>query len=341
MASGGWKQAHAAARLAILLSAVAASQVTAASHALAASPVCRQLERELTASRAGGGLGLVRKYDGAIVRQREQLANAHGRASDAGCGFTLFSRNVGQCAAINSSIQRMSANLEDLQSKREKLAGGGSRRDRGRILAALEANRCGEDAAQRRAPLQEAEREGGDTNLLEQLFGGADRESDTTDQPEGPGDERNVRRVLNRTGAPDFPSHGGQFRTSCVRTCDGYFFPMSNSATTSEFERDQKNCESSCPGTEMQVFYSRGMADDSASMTSSVTGRPYRELPTAYLYKRSDMPRPPACGCNAAQNSRSSAAIRQTVCNPSPKRSRQRSPQSRFPCPIPVPTLKR
>jgi hypothetical protein len=108
--------------------------------------------------------------------------------------------------------------------------------------------------------------------------------------------------VLNGPGLPDFPSLGGQFRTACVRTCDGYFFPMSTSATTSDFERDQKNCESSCPGTEMQVFYSRGMADDSALMTSSVTGRPYRELATAYLYKRSDMPRPPACGCNASQN---------------------------------------
>ena len=37
-------------------------------------------------------------------------------------------------------------------------------------------------------------------------------------------------------------------------------------------------------------------------MTSSVTGRPYSDLPTAYLYKQSNMPRPPACGCNAAQN---------------------------------------
>ncbi|TIM22383.1 MAG: DUF2865 domain-containing protein, partial [Mesorhizobium sp.] len=32
----------------------------------------------------------------------------------------------------------------------------------------------------------------------------------------------------------------------------------------------------------------------------SVTGRPYSELPTAYLYKQPA--RPPACGCNAARN---------------------------------------
>ena len=33
----------------------------------------------------------------------------------------------------------------------------------------------------------------------------------------------------------------------------------------------------------MQVFYSSGMDDDSAKMTSSVTGRPYSAVPTAYL----------------------------------------------------------
>src|SRR5690606_2554090 len=65
------------------------------------------------------------------------------------------------------------------------------------------------------------------------------------------------------------------------------------------FERDQKNCESSCPGAEMQVFYTRGVGDDSANMTSSVTGRPYRELPTAYVYKRPETETSPSCGCNA------------------------------------------
>ena len=135
-----------------------------------------------------------------------------------------------------------------------------------RILAALDANGCRDDAvAPRRAPLQEANREDGNGNLFDQLFGGDSRQLDTLDQPDDPGEERNVRRVLNQPGVPDFPSVGGEFHTTCVRTCDGYFFPMSNAASLGDFERDQKNCESSCPGTEMQVFYSRGMDDDSAT----------------------------------------------------------------------------
>ncbi|AEH88565.1 MULTISPECIES: DUF2865 domain-containing protein [Mesorhizobium] len=307
MTVGGLKQAHAAVLLGLLLSGATITEPQAASR------VCRQLEADLAAASRGGGGGpaMIRKYDAAIERQREQISKARGQANGAGCGFSLFSRNVNQCAGLNATIDRMNANLDSLQAKRAQLAGGGgSRRDRGRILAALDANGCRDDpVAPRREPLREASREDGNANLFEQLFGGDNRQGgrsdqldDTRNQPGDADEERGVSRVLNRPDIPDFPGTGGEFHTTCVRTCDGYFFPMSNAASTSDFERDQKNCESSCPGTEMQVFYSRGMDDDSASMTSSVTGRPYSELPTAYLYKQSNVARPPACGCNAAQN---------------------------------------
>ncbi|TPM36046.1 DUF2865 domain-containing protein [Mesorhizobium sp. B2-3-5] len=299
MTGGGWKQAYAAVLLGLFLSGAAITEPQAASR------VCRQLEADLAAaSRGGGGPAMIRKYDAAIDRQRQQISRARDQASSAGCGFSLFARNINQCAGLNATIERMNANLDSLQAKRAQLAGGGSRHDRGRILAALDANGCRDDAApQRRAPQQDADRgEDDNTNLFDQLFGGDSRQVDTLDQPVDSGEERNIRRVLNLSGTPDFQGTGGEFHTTCVRTCDGYFFPMSNAASASDFERDQKNCESSCPGTEMQVFYSRGMDDDSASMTSSVTGRPYSELPTAYLYKQSNMSRPPACGCNAAQN---------------------------------------
>ncbi|MDG4852162.1 MULTISPECIES: DUF2865 domain-containing protein [unclassified Mesorhizobium] len=290
--------------LAALLAALAASAV-AVTEPHAAPRTCRQLEAELAATRGGGGgPGLIRKYDDAIARQREQLAKARSRAGDANCGFTLFSRNAGQCAAINASIERMNANLDILQAKRERLAGGGTRRDRSRILAALDANGCRDNEVEpHRAPIQEAARNNGGGNLFEQLFGRGDEEIDTLHTPEAlPPDDpsaRNIRRVINQPDGMDQPRMNGEFRTVCVRTCDGYFFPMSNAASVGDFERDQKNCESSCPGTEMQVFYTRGMDDDAGNMTSSATGRPYSELPTAYLYKQANYSRPPQCGCNA------------------------------------------
>ncbi|TIR23879.1 MAG: DUF2865 domain-containing protein [Mesorhizobium sp.] len=325
-----------------LLVALAGSAV-AVTQSQAASRTCRQLEAELAAARGGGGgPGLVRKYDDAITRQREQLAKARGRASDAGCGFTLFSRNVSQCAAINASIERMNANLDTLQAKRERLAAGGTRRDRSRILAALDANNCRDDEiAPRRAPLQEASRDNGGGNLFEQLFGRQDEQLETPDAPDMPDASdvplddpsvRNIRRV-NQPDGMDLPRLGGEFRTMCVRTCDGYFYPMSNAVSVGDFERDQKNCESSCPGTEMQVFYSRGMDDDSGSMTSSVTGQPYSELSTAYLYKQANYSRPPTCGCNAQ-------ADNFTIIGGNPPNPEQSQPESGIAPFIPVPAVK-
>jgi hypothetical protein len=74
---------------------------------------------------------------------------------------------------------------------------------------------------------------------------------------------------------------------------------MSNAASVSDFERDQKNCESSCPGADVQLFYSQGLSEDSARMISVATGRPYIELRTAYLYKNPQASVPQSCGCNA------------------------------------------
>jgi len=335
----GFRLAH----LVALLAALAGSAI-AMTQSQAATRACRQLEAELAATRGGGGgPGIVRKYDDAITRQREQLAKARGRASDANCGFTLFSRNVSQCAAINASIQRMNANLDTLQAKRERLATGGTRRDRSRILAALDANGCRDDEiAPRRAPLREASRDNGGGNLFEQLFGRQDQELETPDAPDMPDSAdvppddpsvRNIRRVINQPDGMDLPRLGGEFRTMCVRTCDGYFFPMSNAASAGDFERDQKNCESSCPGTEMQVFYSRGMDEDSGSMTSSATGQPYSELPTAYLYKQANYTRPPTCGCNAQ-------AGNFTIIGGNPPNPEQSQPDGEVKPFIPVPASK-
>ena len=331
--------------LVALLAALAGSAF-AVTEAQAASRTCRQLEAELAATRGdGGGPGLVRKYDDAIARQREQLAKARGRASDAGCGFTLFSRNVSQCAAINASIERMNANLDTLQAKRERLAAGGTRRDRSRILAALDANNCRDDEiAPRRAPLQEASRDNSGGNLFEQLFGRQDEQLEAPDAPDMPDaadvplddpSVRNIRRVINQPDDMDLPRLGGEFRTMCVRTCDGYFYPMSNAASVGDFERDQKNCESSCPGTEMQVFYSRGMDDDSGSMTSSVTGQPYASLPTAYLYKQANYSRPPSCGCNAQAGNGNF-----TIIGGNPPNPEQSQPEGGVTPFIPVPANK-
>jgi hypothetical protein len=106
--------------------------------------------------------------------------------------------------------------------------------------------------------------------------------------------------VIHRSGE-SFQQYGGEYRTSCVRTCDGYSFPMSSAATIGDFQRDQARCEAACPGADVEMFYERDGSGDLSRMISSVTGTPYAWLPNAFVYKRLDIARAPGCGCGASR----------------------------------------
>lgn len=289
-------------------------------EASAASKVCRKLEAQLVSLSNGGGraTGQSRKYDGAIARQRQQLSIARGRASDLGCGFAVFGRNVRQCAGLNATISRMQDNLATLERTRGTMGGGSSGKSRSRILASLDANGCrgGAEVAQRR-PMEDVGGGKKRPGLIASLFGlrsGAAEEpqlvrreiASLEPEPQVSNEPSNVRRVKRTSEkpaeAPAVAGPAGAFATMCVRTCDGYFFPMSPSSSAQEFDRDQKNCESACPGTEMQVFYRNSKAAEDSDMMSVATGRPYAEMSTAYRYKEGPDARPATCGCNVAKN---------------------------------------
>lgn len=277
--------------------ALAALCLSAANgRAEAASHACQRLEAQLAAAGNGGGPALIRKYDDAIFRQEEQIARGRDRMRRAGCGFSVSGRNLSQCAGLSAAMDRMTANLDMLERKRARLAAGaGSRRERARIMAALDANGCNDEPV---AAPDEALRGADD------LPAGRPRDPEEADIfPDGRRDEGRYEQRASgiiKLAPPRPDPNAERFRTMCVRSCDGYFFPMSNAATLSDFERDGKNCRSACPGTEMQVFYTPGLGDDAGGMISAANGRPYRELGTAYLYKRAGIPRPPGCGCNTA-----------------------------------------
>ena len=134
-------------RLAAFAAGVAALVALLAVPADARARICRTLEAELASAGSGGGGGgssQFKKYDRAVGIQRDQLSTARSRARRAGCGFTFLNVGPSMCAPLNAQIERMERNLDALQRKRTALSGGdgSSRRDRTRILAALDANNC-------------------------------------------------------------------------------------------------------------------------------------------------------------------------------------------------------
>ena len=43
---------------------------------------------------------------------------------------------------------------------------------------------------------------------------------------------------------------GGTFRTICVRTCDGFYFPISYATSPDRFRDDEQTCQRMCPAAE-------------------------------------------------------------------------------------------
>lgn len=255
--------------------------------ASAASRVCRQLEAELS----GGGRTSTqaRKNDAAIAKQRAQLQAAKRQARASGCGFRLFGGSSSSCAAINAKIEGLERSVASLQRKQQGPASG---RSRAQIMAALRANGCrGEQTTT-----------GGPRGLLERIFGGAARQRELVDDAPPAQQPDTARRTpANAAVGSRFSAPPGRYRTLCVRICDGYHFPLSRSSRPSDFARDEANCQTSCPGTETHIYYTRpdGEAD---TMVSATSGRAYTELPAAWLYKRIGVPTPEGCTCTARKS---------------------------------------
>ena len=81
-------------------------------------------------------------------------------------------------------------------------------------------------------------------------------------------------------GAPS-----GTYRTVCVRTCDGYYFPISYSTVPSRFADDQRTCQRLCPAAEAMLYTYRNPGED-MEQAVSVNGAPYTALPNAFRYRK-------------------------------------------------------
>ena len=271
--------------LTILLVLAAAAS---AGPALAESDICMRLEARLMAldSRSAGGGDTYRTHDKSIRKQRDDLDRATTEARRSGCMGSFFRRLKANasCGPIVASIDRMRANLNRLtaardNASRDPFAGG---RERSELVGALAANRCGEHYEAYDRP---ARRDG----LFATLFGG---------------------RLFRERGwgGNDDASNFGTYRTLCVRTCDGYYFPISFSTVRSRFAADEQSCQSMCPGTDVALYIHHNPGQESEAMIS-LAGEPYTALPTAFRYRKEY---DPACACGRIATSLLSSPIAMT-----------------------------
>jgi hypothetical protein len=92
-------------------------------------------------------------------------------------------------------------------------------------------------------------------------------------------------------GAPS-----GTYRTVCVRSCDGAYFPISFATVPGRFADDEKTCRALCPATEANLYSYRNPGEDMNAAVSTA-GQPYTSLANAFKFRTEFNP---TCSCKAA-----------------------------------------
>src|SRR5712672_3464221 len=168
----------------------------------------------------------------------------------------------------------MRANLEQITTSLERLRGGfgGAERDSQRrsVLAALAQNNCGP---------QYANAARGPGSFLESLFG---NNNNNNSNPMTPG--------------VDLGPQSGTYRTVCVRTCDGFYFPISFATVPARFPDDERTCKNLCPAAEATLYSYRNPGED-MNQAVSINGQAYSSSPNAFRYRQEFNP---SCACKAA-----------------------------------------
>ena len=264
----------------VAVSALLSGTVALAQQPAPKSPACTRLEAQLVSLDRGNAdpqrADQIRRAEDAVNRQQFEVDKLVAQSRRLGCGnsgfFSIFTNPPRECGPLSRQIDQQRSTLERMQNGLEQLHGGTAERaaQRQSLLVALADNNCG--SQYRSAAL--AGQQGG---FFDRLFGGNGGGNGGSGQ---------------LSPAPTGPM-GNTYRTICVRTCDGYYFPISFSTTPDHFRQDEQTCQHMCPAAETQLYTYHNPGED-ASQAVSLNGRFYTELPTAFQYRKALSP---TCSC--------------------------------------------
>src|ERR1700724_2528034 len=117
----------------------------------------------------------------------------------------------------------------------------------------------------------------GPGNFLESLFG------------------NNNNNPVAPPGA-DLGAQSGTYRTVCVRSCDGAYFPISFATVPGRFPDDERTCKALCPAAEANLYAYRNPGED-INQAVSINGQPYSASRNAFRFRQEFNP---SCACKGA-----------------------------------------
>lgn len=285
----------------IMARALAAGAVVLLCAQAAEAASCSSLKTELRRLESGAASQspAARKWSSAKRQQQKALSAAERDASYFGCASSPTS----QCAGLNSKIKRMRANLKAIDRQLAKASGGGSAKRLRQVRAAIKRQNCDTPAVTRQAARRNQPEGDKPRSLLSRLFSPQSR-AEPVAATSGDREIATVRRQ-QRSGTRQYslPS-GGKFRTLCVRTCDGYFFPVSYSTGKRQFAYDEARCSEICPAAQTELYVYRNPGGDQSDMMS-LAGELYSEQPFANRYKSEFVE---GCSCRQTRQSKRPSA---------------------------------
>ena len=98
-------------------------------------------------------------------------------------------------------------------------------------------------------------------------------------------------------------------RTVCVRSCDGYVFPLGRLGARSDLPVHEAACAAACPNTPTRLF-TLGGGETELDRAVGLDGQPYRSLAVANLYRTK---RVEHCSCQPDQGVASPLSILQDM----------------------------
>ena len=270
-----------------LSAAAALVLVGSAAFAQTPSPVCQQLETQLASLDRGNAdpvrADQIRRAEDAVNKQQFEVDKLVAQSRRFDCErsgfFSIFREPAPQCGSLLRQLDQARNTLDGLQVQLQRLQGGTTQRaaQRQSLLISLGQNNCGPQY--RSAALQ-----GQQGGFFDRLF--------------GIGGGNNSGEIIS-TPAPTSQPMGGTYRTICVRTCDGYYFPISYSTTPDRFGDDAQACQRLCPAAQASLYTYHNPGED-VPQAVGLDGQPYTALPTAFAYRKTMTP---SCNCRHAGES--------------------------------------
>ena len=282
---------------------VLATMVAPATTVFAQTAQCARLTAQLASSGRDGSAG---QYAAAVRQQQRHVVRLTRKMKRRGC--STRSRAL-KCRTMGSTLSRMRANLKRLRTEVRR-RGGSAKGSVTAIRSKMRRLGCGRS---RRAVATDSVRTASIARKKKIEHARRLRKvravKRTRRNRKAAGNlrraERSVPASQVRTVALSAPVRkvrptsriATTARTYCVRTCDGYFFPVTPSSSAIAGASMAAPCEALCPGQSMQLFIRPPGTEPGEAMISLADGRPYDALATAFDYRKAFRSQ---CACGRA-----------------------------------------